>query len=348
MLCSVAAANETAEITSSSTGLIMKLFRHTPCPPLRAYRKLQSPTMPLSTAARALPQRLVGAFNTWNAHDGPQLGASIAFYSIFALAPMLVIATAIAGLAFGADAVRGRVVEELGGLLGTTAAKAIEAMIAAAWRPGQGVVAGALGVVMLLVAATGVLVEMKRALNAILEVRTTQGPVLTTIVRARLTALALVLGFGFLTIVSLLLSAAVSAAASYLPERYPQLKYLLSTLDLAASIAVLSLAFAALIKWLPDRPPSPRVVAIAALSASVLFVLGKTLVGLYLARAAVVSTYGAAGSLVVLIIWVYYTSQVLLLGAAFGRQFEATRTSFGTQTQRPGAAGVESERAGST
>jgi membrane protein len=295
----------------------------------------------------ALRRKVIGTWLTWSERGGAQLGASIAFYSIFALAPLLVVAIAVAGLAFGPDAVRGRVVEELGGLLGTTAAEAIEALIASAWRPEQGAIAGAVGVVTLLVAASGVMVELKRALNVMLDRSVTERSILSAFVRARLTAFAMVLGVGFLTIVSLLLSAAVAAVASYLPPHFPELKLLLAALDLSASVLVITAAFAALIRWLPDRPPPARVVAIGAATAALLFSVGKWLVGIYIARASVVSTYGAAGSLVVLIIWVFYTSQALLIGVAFGRQFER-RVRSGPSEPEPQSSFVEAQRAGST
>jgi membrane protein len=300
----------------------------------------------LGGALQRVRQCIVGTYLMWSERGGPQLGASIAFYSIFALAPLLVVAIAIAGLAFGPDAVRGRVVEELGGLLGETAAKGIEALIASAWRPEEGAFAGLLGVATLLIAATGVMVELKRALNVMLDRTVTARSLLSSFVRARLTALAMVLGVGFLTIVSLLLSAAVSAIAAYVPTRFPELEVLLTTLDLAASLVVLTIAFAALVRWLPDRTPPARVVAIAAIAAALLFTLGKYLVGLYIARASVVSTYGAAGSLVVLIIWVFYTSQVLLVGVAFGRQFEPRVRKAPAPSPPPSA--VDGQRSGST
>lgn len=295
----------------------------------------------------AFYRRALGTYQLWSERGGPALGASIAFYSVFALAPLLVVAIAVAGLAFGADAVRGRVVEQLGGLLGHTAATAIEAMIAAAWKPGQGAIAGAIGVVTLLIAASGVLVELKRALNVMLDHVTRPRAFLSKFVRARLIAFALVLGVGFLTIVSLLLSTAVAALARYVPYQFPELEAALAVLDLVASMLVLAAAFAALVRWLPDSAPSRRVVMIAALTAALLFTLGKYAVGLYLARASVVSTYGAAGSLVVLIIWVYYTSQVLLIGVAFARQFEPARREAAVPVPERGS-GVDGERAGAT
>ena len=133
--------------------------------------------------------------------------------------------------------------------------------------------------------------------------------------------------------------------AAHLPARFAELQSLLSALDLTASLFVLGAAFAALVRWLPDRTPPARVVAVAAVASALLFTLGKYLVGLYIARASVVSTYGAAGSLVVLIIWVFYTSQVLLVGVAFGRQFEP-RVRAGPPAPAPSA--VDGQRAGST
>lgn len=300
----------------------------------------------LDRAVQRLRDCVVGTYLMWSERGGPQLGAAVAFYSIFALAPLLVVAIAIAGLAFGADAVRGRVVEQLGGLLGATAARGIETMIASAWNPREGVIAGLIAVVTLLVGASGVMVELKRALNAMLERSVTPRSLLSSFVRTRLTAFAMVLGVGFLTIMSLLLSTAVSAIAGYLPARFPDLELVLSALDHGVSVVVLTAAFAALVRWLPDHSPPARVVAIAAFASALLFTLGKYLVGLYLARASVVSTYGAAGSLVVLIIWVYYTSQVLLIGVAFGRQFEPHVRAGPPPAPRISA--VDSERAGST
>jgi membrane protein len=190
------------------------------------------------------------------------------------------------------------------------------------------------------------MVELKRALNVMLDRTVSARSIVSAFVRARLTALAMVLGVGFLTIVSLLLSAAIAAVAGALPARFPELKFLLAALDLASSMIVLTIAFAALIRWLPDRPPPARVVAIGAATAAALFSLGKFVVGLYIARASVVSTYGAAGSLVVLIIWVFYTAQVLLIGVAFGRQFERPLRAGPEAGPEPSV--VDGQRAGST
>lgn len=260
-------------------------------------------------------------FTGWFDRDGPSLGASVAFFSIFALAPVLVVAIAVAGAVFGAEAARGFMLGELSGLVGIEAARNIEAMIASAWHSDNGGLAAFFGVVMLLVAATGVFTELRRALNVMFHAAP-RGSALTGYMRARVMALALVLGFGFLLIISLVVSAAFAALGRYLSDAYPWTAGALAALDWAISTLILAAAFAAILRGLPDRAPSRRQIAIGALVGAGLFSLGKHLVGLYLARAGIADSYGAAGSFVVVILWVYYSTQVLLIGAAIGQEFE--------------------------
>jgi membrane protein len=195
-------------------------------------------------------------------------------------------------------------------------------MIGSAWNPGSGLLAGVIGLATLFAGATGVLVELRNALDTMLHITERQRSAVGAFVRARLAALALVLGFGFLLIVSLMLSTLLAAVAGWLPGRFPHLKLLLSALDVVFSLGVLTLAFAAIVRWLPSHAPSWRIVWISAISSAALFTGGKALVGLYLARAAFVSAYGAAGSLAVILVWIYFTSQLMLLAVAFARQFE--------------------------
>jgi len=250
----------------------------------------------------------------WFEHDGPQLGAAVAFYSIFALAPVLVVTIAVAGAVFGADAARGHIVNEIAGLVGTPAARNIEAMIASAWHGGGTGTAAAIGLVTLLIAATGVFTELRRALNVMFAVRAYPFA-LRGAVHARVMAFALLLGFGFLLIVSLILSAALAAASQIFAARYPLATGALAIADMTTSVLVIALAFAVILRWLPDRPPSWRAVVVAAVTGAVLFSVGKHLVSLYLVSAGVATSYGAAGSFVVVILWVYYSTQVLLIGA---------------------------------
>lgn len=254
----------------------------------------------------------------WLDVGGPQLGASIAFYTMFALAPLLVVTIAVVGAAFGADAARGKIVGEIAGLVGPAAAVAIEAMIESAWREPGGARAAMLGVLTLLVGATGVFAELRRTLNLIGRLPPPIS-VFTAYLRVRLIAFALLLGSGFLAIASLMLSAGVAAFSNMVTARYANFAMFASVIDVLVSAIVLTMAFAALMRSLPDRPPTRKGVWISAVASVVLFTLGKYLIGLYLGRSSVASSYGAAGSFVVLMLWVYYSSQILLYGAALGR-----------------------------
>jgi membrane protein len=261
------------------------------------------------------------ATRRWIDVGGPQFGASIAFYTMFAIAPWLVLMIALGGLFFGADAARGEIVAEIGGLVGPDAARAIQAMIESAWRsPERGSVAAILGTLTLLVGASGVFADLRRALNAIAGVAPGSGTAdaVGAFVRVRLIAFALLLAFGFLALASLLLSAAIAALGKYAQAHWPTLAVLATALDLAVTVGLLALSFASLLRWLPDRPPRPRPLLISSLVAAVLFSIGKHWIGLYLGRAAFTSSYGAAGSFVVVMSWVYYTSHIMLFGAACG------------------------------
>jgi membrane protein len=158
---------------------------------------------------------------------------------------------------------------------------------------------------------------------------------ISAFLRARLAALALVLGFGFLLIMSLMLSTLLATLSGWLPDRFPEFKLLLGLLDVAVSVIVLTAAFAAIVRWLPSKPPTWKIVGISAISSAVLFTVGKYLVGLYLARAAFVSAFGAAGSLAVILVWIYFTSQLMLLAVAFARQFEVQPIDTRSVAQKP-------------
>jgi membrane protein len=277
----------------------------------------------LMSDGRSRPVRIgVHAAQRWMDAGGPQLGAAIAFHTMFALAPLLVVAIAVAGAVFGADAARGHVVGQIQGLVGPAAAHGIESMIQSAWRSPHGIVAATLGVVALLMGASGVFSSLRRALNGITGVEASSSGI-SALLRARLIAFALVLGFGFLAIVSLLLSAVLAAVGAFLADVYAGLAPLIALLDVAVSTVVIAVAFAALLRWLPDVPPSRRAVWAGAFCSALLFAIGKHLIGLYLARASVASSYGAAGSFVIVMLWVYYSAQILLYGAALAAVLDA-------------------------
>jgi membrane protein len=254
------------------------------------------------------------AVKAWIDDGGPRLGASIAFYSIFALAPLLVIAIAIAGAVFGEEAARGQIVQQIQGLVGETAARGIETLIQSASQKETSVWTSIVGFFTLLLGASGVFVEMKNAFDTMWKPEKPASG-LTVMLRARLTAIGLVLGFGFLAIASLLLSALLAGLAAYFGGLIPGAEAIAAVLDVVVSTAVLTLAFAALIYFLPSAKIRPRAVWVGALTSAVLFAIGKHIIGLYLGRASVASSYGAAGSFVIVILWVYYSSQILLVGA---------------------------------
>lgn len=280
-------------------------------------RRLTEPTWP--------PLRLlVEAATRWSDDGAAPLGAAIAFYTMFAVAPLLVVTIAVAGAVFGDDAARGHIVGQISALVGVEAARGIEALIESAWRDPHGGLAGVLGVAALLFGATGVFGQLRKSLNTIGHVPPIPS-LFGALVRTRVVAFALVLGFGFLAIASLLVSAALAALGAYLSARFDGLAGLLALFDVALSTAVLVVAFAALLRFVPDVPPSRRAVWAGAAASALLFAVGKHLIGLYLARASVASSYGAAGSFVVVMLWVYYSAQILLFGAALAAAVDERR-----------------------
>ncbi len=265
---------------------------------------------------------LRGAFAEWLADGAPRLGAALAYYTLFSLAPLLLAAIAVAGLAFGEEAAQGRIVAELESLIGRSGAEAAQAMIEASRRPSSGIVASLAALATLLVGASGVFVELKGALNVIFDV--TQAPTgLKGTLRARLAAFALVLVVGFLLLVSLIVSAALSALGQLLGEEPTAL---LQLLNAVLSLGVITVLVAMLFKFLPDTRLAWRDVWIGALFTSTLFTVGKFLIGLYLGRSGVSSTYGAAASVVVLMIWVYYAGQIFFLGAELTQAWARRRS----------------------
>jgi membrane protein len=273
-------------------------------------------------------QVMWNAAKAWYDDGGPRMGAAIAFYSIFALAPLLLIAIAIAGAVFGEEAARGQILEQIGGLIGEDAARGLQSLIESASRQRASGLASVIGFGTLLLGASGVFLEMKSAFDQMWKPEPVSGG-LTLFLRARLTAIALVLGFGFLAIVSLLVSAAIHALSGMLFGPQDEMTVVLAALDLLVSVGILTLAFAALIYFLPSARIRPRAVWLGALTSAILFSIGKHLIGLYLGRASVASAYGAAGSFVVLILWVYYSSQILLYGAEVTSVLDGKRRSAG-------------------
>jgi membrane protein len=262
---------------------------------------------------------LKDTFSEWSNDKCARLGAALSYYTVFSLAPVLILVIAVAGVFLGREAAQGEIVKELGKILGLDAAKMVQAAILKSSQSDGGISASVLGIVTLLVGATGVMVELQDALNTVWKVIPKPGASVKRFLRARLLALAIVLTLGFLLLVSLVMSAGlelfVNWTGSYLPK-WIALGYIL---NYVVSIGFIALFFALLFKLLPDAKVAWKDVWFGALITSLLFHLGKYLIALYIGRASVASTFGAAGSLAVLLVWIYYSSQILLLGA------EATR-----------------------
>ena len=256
-------------------------------------------------------------FQEWRNDGALDLGAALAYYTIFSLAPLLLIVIAVAGIFFGRDAVQGRLVGELQGLVGPQGGQAIQTMVANAGRERAGVLATLVGVVTILFGATGVFVQLQGSLNRVWNVKAKPEKGLWSFLRSRVISFGMVLGIGFLLLVSLVVSAAVSTLGTWASGLLPGTEVLFQVLTFALSFALMSVLFAMIFKVLPDVEIRWRDVWVGAVATALLFTLGKFLIGLYIGKSAVASTYGAAGSLVVLLLWIYYSSQILFFGAEF-------------------------------
>jgi membrane protein len=256
-------------------------------------------------------------FNEWQEDGALQLGAALSYYTIFSLAPMLLVVIGVAGLVYGREAVQGQLVGQLRGLVGEQGGEAIQTMVANAGRHGSGVLATVIGLVTTLFGATGLFVELQDSLNRIWGVKAKPGQGLKGFLMNRVISFGMILGIGFLLLVSLVLSAAVAALGTWANGLMPSAEILVQILTFVLSFALVTLLFAMIYKVLPDVKLAWRDVWIGAAVTALLFTLGKFLIGLYLGRSSVASAYGAAGSVVVLLLWVYYSSQILFLGAEF-------------------------------
>jgi membrane protein len=255
----------------------------------------------------------------FSGHKASLLGAALAYYAVFSLGPLLVIAIAIAGFVFGDEAARGEVSAQLKDLLGDTGAQAVEAMLAGADRHHNGLVAATIGVGTLLFAAIWVVVALKEALNTIWDVVAPPSAGIWSIAKSYLASLVGVLVLGVLLLVSLLVTTVLTAGAAYITPFVSVA--LLHAMSLLLSFAVISLLFAMMFKWLPDTDIAWGDVWLGAVVTAALFEAGKLLIGLYIAKQALESTYGAASSIVVVLIWVYYNAQIVLAGAEFTRVY---------------------------
>jgi membrane protein len=261
---------------------------------------------------------LKNAAGEWLEDDAPTLGAALAYYTVFSLAPLLIISISIAGWFFGQEAAQGQIFEQLRGLIGESSAQAMQDMVQSAQRtPKTGIAATIIGVVTLLFGASGVFGQLQTSLNRIWGVEPKPGRGILGIIQDRILSFGFILVVGFLLLVSLILTAAIALLGEWFGGMVPAIETFVHMINFVMSLAVITMLFAMMFKFLPNAKIAWRDVWIGAFITAVLFTIGKFVLGLYLGKSGVDSSYGAAGSLIVLLLWVYYSSQILFYGAEF-------------------------------
>jgi membrane protein len=279
---------------------------------------------------KAIFNLLKASVSAWSDDKSPRLGASLSFYTIFAMPPLFMIAIFIASLFFDPTSVRTQMFSQVGGLIGKKSAEAIQTAMAAQYETHKGLVASVIAVVTLIITATGLFIELQDALNTIWRVEAKPGHGVLGFVRIRLLSFAMVVGIGFLLMVSLIVSAALAVATKYIGGFLPSVGIVSEIGSNLVSFAVIMVLFAMIFKVLPDVKIAWRDVWIGAAVTSLLFTAGKFLLGWYLGRSTTITAYGAAGSVVLILLWVYYSAQILFFGAEITKVY-ATR--FGVRPQ---------------
>jgi membrane protein len=291
-----------------------------------------------------LPTLLKLSYQDWKEDRASRLSAALAYYTIFSLAPMLLIILAVTSLFWSRDAVQSQVLNQIEGLVGAEGRTFISDLLTSASSPARGIFGTIIGVVTLIFGALGVFNELHNALNTIWEVEEeeeTESGFLAGIKKlifGRLLSFGMILGIGFLLLVSLVISTALSAVNETIGNAVPLSEILLQILNLIVSIGVITVLFALIFKFLPDAEIAWRDVWLGAFVTALLFSLGKFLIGLYLGNSAVASSFGAAGSLVLLLIWIYYSAQIVLFGAEFTQVYA---NNYGSKIVREGEENVE-------
>jgi membrane protein len=276
-------------------------------------------------------QLIKETFSEWSEDKVPRLAAALAYYTAFALAPLLLIAITVAGFFFGREAASNQIAQQLAGLIGPSAAESINTMIESAGaNKSGGIIASVIGIATLLFAASGVFGELQDSLNTIWEVQPKPDQGIMATIKQRFFSFAMVLGVGFLLLVSLVLSAVLGALGGMVGGEQADQSLIWKAINFVVSFGVITLLFALIYKYLPDVKIQWRDVWIGAMATALLFTIGKAALGWYLGRPGTTSTYGAAGSFVALLLWVYYSAQILFFGAEFTQVYAK---SYGSQIE---------------
>jgi len=268
--------------------------------------------------ARRVWEMTKASVGAWRADRASSMGGALAYYTLFSIAPVLIIAIAVAGFVFGEEAARGEIATQLRGLLGDEGARAVQGLLQTARRPTEGVFTTLVSVGVLVVGATSVFSELQADLDVIWKAESVERKAgLWSLLRARILSFGVVLALGFLLLVSLIVSAGLGALGKWWGAYFEGWDVFLEVANFVFALIVTTGLFAMIYKWLPSVPIRWRDVWVGAGVTAILFTLGKTLIGLYIGRSSVASGFGAAGSFVVLLVWVYYSTQIFLLGAEF-------------------------------
>ena len=278
---------------------------------------------------------LVKTFSSWLNDYAPSMGAALAYYTLFSMAPLLLIVVSVAGLVFGQDAARGEIETQLRLLMGDSGARAVQDLLVSVRKPAEGTLATVIGLGLLVLGATTVFAELQGALDRIWRVPARQrASGWLSLVRTRLLSFGMIMAIGFLLMVSLVASAALAVLGRWIEPSFGGWYWLASAVSAVGAFALISVMFALIYKVMPSVRVQWRDVWIGALFTALLFNFGKLLIGLYIGRSGVVSGFGAAGSLVVILLWLYYSAQIFLLGAEFTWVYANT---FGSRRQEPAA-----------
>jgi membrane protein len=270
---------------------------------------------------RSFGSLLRRAGSAWVRDNAPRFGAALAFYTLFSIAPVLIIAVALAGFVFGAEAAQGQIVRQFQGLMGTQGASAVETVIQSIHKSAAGASTTAIALVVLLIGASGVFNELQDALNAIWKVDSNPRGAWLTLIRQRLFSIGLVIATGFLLLVSLVVTASLAAAETLLNRLTAISAIGLGSINFVLSFCMVTILFALIFKVVPDTAIRWRDVQMGAAVTALLFSGGKAAIGIYLGHSALTSAYGAAASLVVFLVWIYYSAQIMLFGAELTRVY---------------------------
>jgi membrane protein len=256
-------------------------------------------------------------FASWNQHEAPRLGAALAFYTILSLSPLVIIVVAVGGLIFSRSTAQTHILSQVQGMIGPDGGKAVESMLANAQKPAAGILGTIVGLLSLLFGASGVFTELRSALNVIWEVKPAETSGIVGLLRERFFSFGMVLSIGFLLLVSLVLSTVLAAIGKFFGGLLPVPSAVLEVVNFVVSYIGVAALFGLIFRFVPEAKVRWNNVWLGACVTAILFTIGKTVIGLYLGKSSVGSTYGAAGSVIVVIVWVYYSAQIFFFGAEF-------------------------------